>query len=29
VDYKKSRVKFRSVLATTLENYNIKLSSDK
>jgi len=29
VDYKKSRVNFRSVLATTLENYNIKLSSDK
>jgi len=29
VDYKKSRVKFRGVLATTLENYNIKLSSDK
>jgi len=28
VDYKKSRVNFRSVLATTLENYNIKLSSD-
>jgi len=29
VDYKKSRVNLRSVLATTLDNYNIKLSSDK
>ena len=28
VDYKKSRVNFRSVLAITLDNYNIKLSSD-
>ncbi len=29
VDYKKSRVNLRSVLATTLDNYNIKLSVDK
>ncbi len=29
VDYKKSRVNLRSVLATTLDNYNIKLSSEK
>ena len=29
VDYKKSRVNLRSVLATTLDNYNIKLSADK